>query len=132
MGMRGFIASTESLFALTLFLSVLLIIATVAPFPTAKNEAYLRAVCMDLLSSFEKSGKLAALDKNGMKDVIKELPASLCVELELEGKQAEQMVVVKKPGCGKAGNDLVLAYRTFSDGNESKLALARAWTREGD
>jgi hypothetical protein len=131
MGLRGFIATSEAVFALTLFLAIVMLVAAVHPFPKAKNEAYLRALAMDVLASFEKSGKLADADKNGMKEVLKELPASVCIEVQVE-KKNNQTSVVKKPGCGSMGDDVILAYRTYSDGNETHAALARAWLREAD
>ncbi|MEW6035465.1 MAG: hypothetical protein AB1529_02530 [Candidatus Micrarchaeota archaeon] len=131
MGMRGFIATSEAVFALTLFLAIVMLVAAVHPFPKAKNEAYLRALGMDVLTSFEKSGRLSDGDKNGMKEVLKELPASVCIEVEFE-KANNRTAVVKKPGCGRMGNDLIVAYRTYSDGNVTRTALARAWLREAD
>ncbi len=127
--MNGFIATSESVFALTLFLSILLMIAVVYPFPKVKNEAYVRALSMDLLDVFEKDGRLQSLDKNGIREVLRALPASVCIELEIAGKKENQTTVIKKPGCGDEGNDLVVTYRTFTDGNATKLASATGWIK---
>lgn len=126
--MKGFIATVEAIFAVVVFLSVILIAAIYFPAPISKNEAYLRALGMDVLSIAEKEGLLLSdSDKKDLKDILKMLPDSVCMEVEVSDQNGTSLV--RRPGCGNIGRNIIVTYRTIQEGNTTRVAKSRSWVK---
>jgi hypothetical protein len=130
--MKGFVATVEGIVALSLFITILLLIPFFFPFPSARNDAYTKALSMDVLTYFEEAGLLQVPDRNGMRDVLRLLPDSVCMEIAIESATQNGSMVVKRPGCETVGDDIddiFVTYRSFYDGNTTRIAVARSWTK---
>jgi hypothetical protein len=132
--MKGFVITIDSIIALILSISLILIISS--PLFKLRSSAWsdmqVKHLSMDSLTILEKSGILArAVEQNSSSELLYFMSTEstpLCMRIKVSGADGYTLYV-EKAGCTDEKGKSFLSKRTFISGNKFYTAELHAWQR---
>jgi len=132
--MRGFVITLDSIIALILAISLIIIVGSpvLRVRPSAWSDAQVKRISMDFLTILDKSGALTrAVGQNSSSEIIYFMStesSSLCMKVRLSGSNG-YLLSAEKSGCSGEGTRVFLSRRTFVSGSNFYTAELRTWER---
>lgn len=131
--MRGFVITTDAMFAISLFLIAMVVVSMHSFQPQMARGLYLKQVTLDVLTVSEKAGRLAdAADGNSsaVRELMEATPELACMELEITDYAGTPVITTAKSDCGSYGKELQTAYRSFrSEDGSMYVVKVYSWYR---
>lgn len=130
--MRGFVLTTDSIVALVLTTSIIIMVNSsfMRVNESAWNDAQVERVSMDSLAVLEKSGALGrAVQQNSSAELLYIMSTEntpLCMVLNMSGGNGYNLSV-EKSRCGSESGKVFLSRRTFVAGNNFYTAELQSW-----
>jgi hypothetical protein len=132
--MRGLVITLDSLFALSIFVFVMILLAGQAYTARTPGNVYLKQLTLDALTVLEKTGRVdAALlnDTDAMQDVIEATPDSACIRVTLINASGNAVAAAARADCtDNLGLDLQVASMPVMHRGSEYILRAESWFRK--
>jgi hypothetical protein len=132
--MKGVVITLDSLFALSVFVFVMILIAGQAYTARAPGTIYLKQLTLDTITVLEKTGRVdAALgnDTDAMQDVLEATPDAACIRVSLINASDNVVAAAARADCtDNLGLDLQVASMPVMHRGSEYILRAESWFRK--
>lgn len=132
--MKGIAITLDSLIALSLFMMVMIVLASQTYQPRSPGTVYLKQLTLDTLTVLEKTGRIdAALFGNmsQMQEVIEATPTLACIHVTLINSTGSIVASVARNDCNdSSGLDMQVASKPVLHLGKHYVLRAESWFRK--
>lgn len=132
--MRGLVITLDSLFALSVFVFIMILLAGQAYTARSPGNVYLKQLTLDTLTVLAKTGRVdAALhnDTDAMQDVMEATPDAACIRASLINASGNTVAVAARADCtDNIGLDMQVASMPLMHRGSEYILRAESWFRK--
>lgn len=129
--MKGYIFTLDSMFALLLTLTIVILISSQVFEPRVSRDMYLKQISEDTLTVLEKSGGLGQFatgtNNTPAREILRLSSESICIKLELYDEHSLNKSIVKSNCNQSSSGEIEVFYRFYTRGNDNYFVKSYAW-----